>query len=414
MAERSRGPVRTRAALGFARTVPSASLENAGTEIVDNFRPLRVLVPLHSFAPGGVERVALRLVRAWRADGLHVDLVMGRDTGAMRTEAEGLEYDTLATGRFDTSWWETLWMISQLPGVIRRTRPDAIFCAGNSYSVVAVAMKLRFGRRCPPVIAKISNDLGRADLPAPARWIYRRWLRIQGRHIDHFTGMAPPMQMEIEEAINVDATRVSIIDDPALSRADIARLAAPAPKDAPTHYLAIGRLAAQKNVPLLIRAFSRIARGEDRLTILGEGGERARIEREIAGYGVKERIALPGHVSDTGPWLSRAHVFALSSDYEGVPAVIAEALAAGLPIVATDCSVSMADMIGDGRFGTLVPVGDEAALATALDAARNATPDRAAAAAQADRFTVERAARLYSDLFGRLSRGAGATNAPAQ
>ncbi len=358
---------------------------------------------MHSFAPGGVERVAFRLARAWRADGLDVDLVMGRDTGAMRAEADGLAFDTLASGRFDTSTWETLWMIARLPSVIRRTRPDVIFCAGNSYSVVAVAMKLWVGKACPPVVAKISNDLARADLPAPVRWAYHRWLRMQGRFIDHFTGMAPPMQAEIEDATGAAPARVSIIDDPALARADIARLSVREGDDPPTHFLAVGRLALQKNVPLLVRAFARIAKGDDRLTILGEGGERAKIEREIERLGMGSRIELVGHVSDTGPWLRRAHVFALSSDYEGVPAVVAEALAAGLPIVATDCSVSMGDMLGGGRFGTLVPVGDEAALATALDAARTAPADRAAMAAQADRFTVERAAGRYRECFAALS-----------
>jgi glycosyltransferase involved in cell wall biosynthesis len=375
---------------------------------------MRVLVPLHSFEPGGVERVALRLVRAWQADGIDAHLVMGRSDGAMRTEAEGLEIETIASGRIDTSWWETAWMIWHLPAIIRRTRPDVIFCAGNSYSIVMVAMKLWLGRRCPPVVAKISNDLARADLPAPARWGYRLWLRIQGRFIDHFTGMAPPMRAEIKNAIGASFDRVSIIDDPALSRADIARLAPHVEGEPQTHFLAIGRLAPQKNVPLLVRAFARIARGDDRLTILGEGGERARIEREIARLGMGARVRLAGHVADTGSWLRRAHVFALSSDYEGVPAVIAEALAAGLAIVATDCSVSMADMLGDGRFGTLVPVGDEDGLAHALDAARTAAPDRAAMAAQADRFTVERAAALYGGLFARLSHGTTATNTPAQ
>lgn len=375
---------------------------------------MRILVPLHSFAPGGVERVALRLVRAWRADGIDVHLVMGRDTGAMRAEADGLDFETLASGRFDTSWWETLWMIARLPGVIRKTRPDVIFCAGNSYSVVAVAMKLRFGRRCPPVVAKISNDLARADLPGPARWLYHRWLRIQGRMLDHFTGMAPPMQAEIEDATGVPPARVSIIDDPALSRPDIARLVMREGDDAPTHFLAVGRLAPQKNVPLLVRAFARIAKGDDRLTILGEGGERVKIEREIDRLGIGARIELVGHVSDTAPWFRRAHVFALSSDYEGVPAVVAEALAAGLMIVATDCSVSMKDMLGDGRLGALVPVGDETALADALDAARTARPDRTAMAAEADRFTVERAAGRYGDLFARLSRDAPQTNTRAK
>jgi hypothetical protein len=64
---------------------------------------------------------------------------------------------------------------------IRRHRPDVLFCAGNSYTVVAVTMRLVLGRRCPPILAKISNDLTRADLPAVARPFYRLWLRIQGR-----------------------------------------------------------------------------------------------------------------------------------------------------------------------------------------------------------------------------------------
>lgn len=371
-------------------------------------------MPLHSFEPGGVERVALRLVRAWRAEGVDAHIVMGRNDGAMRAEAEGLDYETLASGRIDTSWWETLWMIWHLPAVIRRTQPDVIFCAGNSYSVVMVAMELRLGRRCPPVVAKISNDLARADLPAPARWGYHRWLRIQGRLIDHFTGMAPPMRAEIENATGAAFDRVSIVDDPALSRADIERLSTEGQKDAATHFIAVGRLALQKNFPLLVRAFARIARGDDRLTILGEGGERAKIEREIARLAIGSRVTLAGHVSDTQPWLARAHVFAMSSDYEGVPAVIAEALAAGLRIVATDCSVSMGDMLDYGRLGTLVPTGDEASLAAALEAAREAKPDHAAMAAQADRFTVERAAALYRKIFERLSRRATATNRPAQ
>ncbi len=375
---------------------------------------MRILVPLHSFEPGGVERVAMRLVRAWRTDGLDVDLVMGRDTEAMRADAERLAYDVLSPAQFDTSWCETLWMIARLPGVIRRVRPDVIFCAGNSYSVVMVAIKLVLGRRCPPILAKISNDLGRADLPAPVRWLYRRWLRIQGHFIDFFTGMAPPMRAEIETAMGVSAKRVAIIDDPALARADIARLSAPAVKAAPTHYLAIGRLAGQKNMPLLVRAFGRIARGEDRLTILGEGGERTKVERQIADCNLGHRVSLKGHVADTGPWLRRAHILALSSDYEGVPAVIAEALAAGLPVVATDCSVSISDMLDGGRFGTLVPVDDEIALAAALDAIRDAPFDRAAMAGQADRFTIERAAGLYRAAFEQLSWRPSAPNTRAQ
>ena len=92
--------------------------------------------------------------------------------------------------------------------------------------MVAVAMKLLLGRRCPPIVLKISNDLGRADLPAPIRALYRLWCRVQGRLIDHFTGLAPAMATEIAAAMRVPPARITIIDDPALGEADHARLAA--------------------------------------------------------------------------------------------------------------------------------------------------------------------------------------------
>jgi glycosyltransferase involved in cell wall biosynthesis len=361
---------------------------------------MRVLVFLHSFEPGGVERVALRLCKAWVSDGMDVKLVLGRADGAMRNEAGALDYGVLSDGRLPTAAWETLWMILRLPGVIRRERPDVLFCAGNSYTIVSVVMKLVLGSKCPPIVAKISNDLSRADFPAPVRWLYRCWLRIQGRHIDRFVGMAPPMRDEIAVAMNVDRNAVRIVDDPALSMTDIERFAPPRPKvPERNRFVAAGRLAPQKNFPLLLRAFARIARDNDSLIILGEGPERAVLERLAKSLGVADRVTLAGHVADLAPWFADADVFALSSDYEGVPAVIAEALAAGLAIAATNSSVSMNDMLADGRFGEIVAPNDLDAFAAALERCRTSNLDFAGMRLQAERFTVEKAAAHYAAIF---------------
>jgi glycosyltransferase involved in cell wall biosynthesis len=361
---------------------------------------MRVLVFLHSFEPGGVERVALRLCKAWVGDGVDVKLVLGRGDGAMRAEAGALEYETLSDGRFPTAAWETLWMIMRLPATIRRERPEVLFCAGNSYSIVAVAMKLLLGRACPPIVAKISNDLGRSDFPAPVRWLYYRWLRLQARFIDRFVGMAPPMRAEIATAMNVSDAEVDIIDDPALSMADIERFSVGHVDGRErTRFLAAGRLVPQKNFPLLLRAFAKVAKGDDRLTIIGDGPERPRIEKLAVVLGIAGRLSLPGHVTDLAPWFADADIFALSSDYEGVPAVIAEALAAGLAIAATDCSVSMGDMLGGGQYGQIVPPGNIDAFARALNQSRTISLDSAGMAAFAGRFTVEKAAAHYVAIF---------------
>lgn len=368
--------------------------------------PLRILVFLHSFEPGGVEKIALRLAGAWTADGADVRLVIGRAAGAMPGNQL---VDVLQTGPISTARFETLWMITQLPAAVRRHRPDVIFCAGNTYAVVAVALRLWLGDSCPPIVMKVSNDLTRRDLPAPIRWCYRRWLRIQGRFIDHFTGMFAPMRAEIAEAMQVQPERVSIIEDPALTAADLDRLvlqrrprvwAQPGRK-----YVAVGRLVAQKNFALLIEAFADIATVHDRLTILGEGPQRRRLKRLARQLGVAGRVSLPGHADPLGGDLANADVFVLSSNYEGVPAVVIEALAAGLPIVATDCCTSMVKLLDHGRLGRLVPVGDRARLGRAIREVLTLTTCPACALAQARRFVLDRAAPRYLGLLTRLGHG---------
>ena len=105
----------------------------------------------------------------------------------------------------------------------------------------------------------------------------------------------------------------------------------------------------------------------------------------------------------------------MSSDYEGVPAVIIEALAAGVPIVATDCSVSMNYLLEDGAFGTLVPISDPASLATAMrdSPARNSVPVDAMRA-KAAQFTIERAAGPYLDALSAAARSAIRSSSPSR
>lgn len=361
-------------------------------------RPLRVLTFLHSFEPGGVERVALRLHAAWLAQGVDARLALGRTDGAMRREWPEFEATVFNSHGVPTAAWETLWMIARLPGAIRRIRPDALFCAGNSYTVVAVAMKLLLGRKCPPIIAKISNDLYRMDLPAPIRPVYRMWLRIQGGMIDQMVGMAPPMRAELQDLMRLPPERVTIIDDPSLDEADIVRLeAAQVARTVQPgrRFVAVGRLAAQKNFGLLLDAFARMKRPGDRLTIVGEGGARKALEARIRDLGLGEHVRLTGHINPVEGELLKADALVLSSDYEGVPAVVPEALAAGLPVVSTDCSISMGDLLGHGAFGILVPTGDARALAEAMDRIGDHPFDREKAREQARRFTVQIAASAY-------------------
>ncbi len=376
-------------------------------------RALHIMTFLHSFEPGGVERVALRLCGAWAGLGARVSIAMGRTSGPQAGDCPSNVELLVARRSRLAAPFESLWLVPHLVAMVRKHRPDVLFCAGNTYSIVAVLARLWLGADCSPMLLKVSNSVARTDLPAPARWAYRLWLRWQAATFHRLVGMAEPMRGEIAAGFAVAPGKISIVFDPALDEALINRLQRVASErrrdTGRIRYVAVGRLVAQKNFGLAIRAFARVAGAQDRLTILGDGPERAKLEALSARLGVTDRVVFAGHVDGVGNHFADADIFLLSSDYEGVPAVVIEALAAGLPIVATDCSVSMASLLGGGAFGWLVGVRDEAAFADAMLDAATVTWPVEAMRQSARRFTVERSAADYLHLFE-----AAATSAEAQ
>ncbi len=167
----------------------------------------------------------------------------------------------------------------------------------------------------------------------------------------------------------------------------------------PPVIVGIGRLTEQKQFATLISSFSRLrARCPARLMILGEGEQRCALEALVRKLGLSEDVALPGFVANPYPYLRRAAVFVLSSAWEGLPTVLIEALALGTPIVSTNCASGPAEILGNGRLGALVPVGDIDAMAEATYQAithRHPKPERAASSWA--KYTVPAATAAYLD-----------------
>lgn len=368
--------------------------------------PLRILTFLHSFEAGGVERVALRLAGKWAASGCDVVLALGRRTGTLEREMpRGVVLDVAPAFAW-ARHAESLWLAPHLVAAVRRHRPDVLFCAGNTYAIVAVLARAILGRACPPVVCKISNTLERHDFNPAMRWFYRRWLAVQAVAFDRFVGLAEPMRAELGRALPGARGRIDIVPDPALRLDDIPQHAPTRPRRAAVDlrlFLAVGRLTAQKDFAHLLRAFALVPGTADHLVILGEGPERAGLERLARTLGIVDRVQMPGHSDAVAAWLDRADALVLSSRYEGVPAVVVEALARGTPIAATDCCPSMGELIGQGRFGCTAPVGDAPALAQAMTAVCRRTYEVDAMRELATRFTVERAAPLYLNIMAGLA-----------
>ncbi len=135
------------------------------------------------------------------------------------------------------------------------------------------------------------------------------------------------------------------------------------------YIVAVGRLDENKNHSMLIRGFSKISTDfpETSLRIYGEGSSRPELEKLIIDLKLNDRVFLPGYADDVPGTICDAACFVLSSNTEGMPNSIMEAMALGIPVVSTDCPCGgPATLIKDGENGMLVDVNDDDGLAKAL------------------------------------------------
>src|SRR5262249_31436661 len=147
----------------------------------------------------------------------------------------------------------------------------------------------------------------------------------------------------------------------------------------PPVLLGVGHLRMQKDFPTLIRAFALARKNRRmRLVLLGEGSQRPRLHRMISSLGVGDDVYLAGYTDNPFSWMARASLFVLSSAWEGLPAVLIEAMACGCPVVSTDCPSGPWEILEGGKYGRLVPCRDPQNLAEAIIATLDAPVSRQA------------------------------------
>lgn len=306
---------------------------------------------------GGVERAMLRMADGWARAGRRVTLVIGDTSGALAHEIpQGVAVHVLGSTSYRA--------LFGLPEIIRERSPDIVFCPGNHYTGAAFWLRRRLGGDCPPIVGKVSNALVRPDLPRGAGMGYRAWLRMHRRFLDAVVAMTPAMAGEAVGAMGLAPAQIHVIPNPP-ARPIPGALPPPLPEG--RFLLGVGRLAPQKKWERLITAIPRLHDPQVKLVILGEGDEREALERLVERLGLADRVSMPGHAPDPLPAIARAAAVVLTSEFEGVPGALREAIAMGTPAIATDSSVAIHELIDSSARGTIVPAGDRARLVGALN-----------------------------------------------
>jgi len=164
--------------------------------------------------------------------------------------------------------------------------------------------------------------------------------------------------------------------------------------------ISLGRLHVQKNHETLLRAFRIVRdRRQARLVIIGEGPEREKLILTAQQLGIMDDFWLPGFVANPFAYLAKASVFVLSSRWEGLGLVLVEAMACGTPVVSTDCPSGPREILEDGRYGLLVPVGDVEAMADAMEHMIDSPVPKEVLRSGVERFSPEKIAREYLKLI---------------
>jgi len=325
----------------------------------------KIALYLPSLRGGGVERVMLNLARGFVERGFSVDLVLVNAEGPYLKEVPiEVRVINLSSRRVLTS----------MPGLVcylYRERPTVMLSAMVHANLVAIWASLI--TRKTRIVVSVHNTISqRMNLSSIKSKLWIMLIRIFFPFAKSVVFVSEAAKNDFLLVTKLDPNHVNVIYNPVVTPEliDKARESLQHPwfeLGEPPVFLAIGRLTKEKDFTTLINAFTQVRKElRARLIILGEGKMRQQLENIVMKFNVEDDVCLPGFVKNPYAYMSRAKVFVLSSETEGLPTVLIEALAIGISVVSTDCPSGPAEILNHGEYGLLVPVGDVKSLANAM------------------------------------------------
>lgn len=364
---------------------------------------MKVLFVLPNIAIGGVERVRLMLIEYLSARGIECRLVLRQCRGELLERARQLApVDELAPKGLHQ-------FVPSLARLIRREQPTHVVTAFSDVGVL-VWLSLRLAGSRAKWVHTV-DDAG-AIIGFGAGPIDRLTVRMRRcaaefvyRRANAVVAVSEALRAEIVGDYALDLQKVTVLYNPAVPDENL-RWQRPSIDGGtePYRIVAVGRLAPQKGFDILVSAMARV-RGSWRLSIWGDGKDRPKLVRLIAGLGLQDRIHLPGYTSDPFQVMRDSSLFVMPSRHEGFGNVLVEALACQCQIVATDCPHGPREILEDGRLGELVAVGNVGALAAAIERAMSAQRHISTESLleRARDFSVSNSSKRWEQLLRRLS-----------
>lgn len=359
-------------------------------------RPLAFFIP--ALNGGGAQRVVVNLANAFcELTDRPVHVVLVRKTGAFLSDLRpNVRVVDLGAG-------STLFSLPRLALYFARQRPEVVMSTLRYANVICILAWVLSLRRSRLIIREANVVVLSLKMPIKER-IVVSLMRVLYPLVERVIANSEDTALSLLNAGMKPRRGIVVLPNPVMTAgysppvpraSDLVRLVPTLPSG--TRFIcSVGRLAWQKGFDILLMSFSQVCDPDLHLVIVGQGPEERIIRRLCAELGLESRVHLPGFVSCPERVMARSSGFVLASRWEGFGNVIVEALALGLPVVATDCPGGPGHILNHGEFGILVSVDDAASLADGIERMLTNPPATPATRRKrAQDFSVERVAPAY-------------------
>lgn len=334
-------------------------------------KPIAFLVP--SLEWGGLQRIALNLLKGLADQGIPLDLVLADAKGPLLKdippEVRVIDLKIPVEARLKSAMRITFPLIQYL----QKEQPQAL--VSHLYTCNVVAAIARIIARSPVKLALVEHislqeqknqarGLQEQLLPLSMKWLYPK--------ADAVITVSKGLAQDLETYLQLKPGFIKIIHNPVIDKSLFLKAQAPVDhpwfkQGEPPIVIGVGRLVQQKDFQTLIRAFAIVRQVQTaRLIIFGEGSQKSKLIDLARELGVENDVEIHDFVHNPYAYISKASVFVLSSVLEGLPTVLIEAMAVGTPVVSTNCESGPAEILDNGKYGELVPVGDSEAIAQSI------------------------------------------------
>jgi len=364
-----------------------------------------ILFVTSDLGKGGAQTLTVRLANAFASKGYSTKLLLFKCKGPNKSNlSEAVDLYNLNVDPYN--WLSLLYAILKIPVYIHTISPSLTLSNHPRKVNVIVSLSVFLSGKITNLVLVEQNALIKSHRRKDKTLLKRlKWTFIHYVYsiADNLVAVSECVKSDMVELLRLNSGDISVINNPSLPN-EIQDENYKFDVDIPIEETAdvivgAGRLTEQKGFDTLIDAYSMLSDIKNtRLLILGDGPLDTQLKKRAYEHEIEASVTFTGYVNNPYMYFDYADIFVLSSRWEGFPTVLVEAMAFDCKIVSTNCRCGPSEILEDGKWGKLVPVGNPEARSTAIKKCLNNSTTDISVSQRASMFTVEVAFREYEKL----------------